>query len=216
LTGNVIHHFDKETSMKKLTMLGAAVVGAVVLAPYVVSSQTAVPAPAPQPAPKAVVYEHAAAYWVIYTVHSGTPRTAIAAARDLARVRDESGLQPLNDTGAFVYLDQPSANGVQLIEIQLPVEASGAVMRGRVQKAATATGLGTTDVRQLPERTNARIKKPVGVTDPTPYWKTLYTVVQDADQATTQGPTEVFSGVSQIPETCDYDELQTTLTVSVQ
>ena len=69
---------------------------------------------------------------------------------------------------------------------------------------------------RLPERTSARIKKPVGVTDPTPYWKALYTVVQDADQATTQGPTEVFSGVSKIPETCAYDELQTSLTVSVQ
>lgn len=199
--------------MKKLTLLGAAVAGAVVLALCAVSSQAAMPLPAPSP--KAVVYEQVAPYWVLYTVHAGTPLTAIAAAEDLARVRDESGMHPLNDTGAFVYLDQP-ADGEQRIEIQLPVEESAAAWKGRIQEFARASGLGTTDVRQLPQRTNARIRKPVGVTDPSPYWKTLYDAVKTNGQATTAGPTEVFSGISTIPATCAYDELQTSLTVSVQ
>jgi hypothetical protein len=163
-----------------------------------------------------VVYRSAPAGWVLYTVSRGGPAAAVAAFRDLVAVREEMGLEPADDTGTFVYLNGPVAASDQLIEVQLPVAGDPSGLRGRVAERARQAGLGTSDVKALPSRVEATIAKSAGVSSPGPLYNRLYSQITSDRLTSLSAPSETFSEAEAIPETCAYDELETTISVTVK
>lgn len=152
---------------------------------------------------------------VLYSVHQGPPITAVDTYHRLVALRDSQGFQKADNSGTFVYLNQPANPADQLIEVRIPIVKAKAVQQQRMDEAARALGLGTTSTKDIPESTVVVITKPAGVTDPGPYYQRIYNYTQSRGFASTEAPAETFRDAEAIPDVCTYDELETELAVSV-
>jgi hypothetical protein len=152
---------------------------------------------------------------VLYSVHQGSPRSAVDTYHKLVALRDSQGFEKADNSGTFVYLNQPVNPKDQLIEVRIPIANARALKRDRMHEAARALGLGTTDTKDVPESTVVAITKPAGVTDPGPYYQRLYSYIDARGFASTEAPAETFGDAEAIPAVCTYDELETELAVSV-
>lgn len=152
---------------------------------------------------------------VLYSVHKGSPASAVDTFHRLVALRESEGLEKANESGSFVYLNSPANPKDQLIEVQLPVTQAAAARQGTLDAAARQQGLGTTDVKTIPPATVAAITKPAGASDPGPYYNRLYSFVSSQGLSSADAPAERFSEVEAIPAFCTYDELQTELSVGV-
>jgi hypothetical protein len=151
----------------------------------------------------------------LYTIHQGSPSTAVDTYHRLAALRDSEGLEKANESGTFVYLNLPADSKNQLIEVRLPVTKSAEARQGTLDAAARSHGLGTTDVKTIPASFAATTSKPAGVSDPTPYYNQLYSYVAGKGLASTDAPAERFAAVAAIPSHCAYADLATELSVPV-
>ena len=152
---------------------------------------------------------------VLYSVHKGSPFSAVETFHKLVALRESEGFEKANESGIFVYLNSPANPADQLIEVQIPVTKSAAARQGTLDDAARQQGLGTTDVKTIPPSTVAAITKPAGVSDPGPYYNRLYNFVSSRGLTSANPPAEQFDEVEAIPAVCTYDELETELSVGV-
>jgi effector-binding domain-containing protein len=153
---------------------------------------------------------------VLYTVVRGSYSEAVRAFHSLVELRNDMGLSPAGDWGAFVYLTVPdTTDGTQLIEVQIPVGSDGVHSTEQAQSAASIYKLGTTGVKSVAAKTVVKATKPVGVSDPTALYKNLYSYIDNSGMSVSGGAIEQFSNVEAIPDTCALEELETTISVPV-
>lgn len=155
---------------------------------------------------------------VLYTIHEGTYESAIDSIERLQQIRDENGWSSSGDFGYFLYLNDPEPGREEdrLIEIRLPVEPAALAAADAIQSEASANGLGTTGVKQVWPARVASVPKRAGVSDPTPLWDDVYAYAESVGLDSSLGPIERFDGISGIPATCAYNELETELMVGIQ
>lgn len=152
---------------------------------------------------------------VLYTIHRGSPETAVGTFHKLVTLRDGEGFTPAGGFGTFVYLNHPARPSDQLIEIRIPVTDAALARQGTLGNTAAVYGLGTTDVKEKPASTVATITKPGGVADPTPSYSELYSFIESQRLIAADAPAERFEQVESIPDSIPYGELQTHLVVPV-
>lgn len=152
---------------------------------------------------------------VLYTIHQGSPATAVGTFHKLEALRDGEGFVPAGSFATFVYLNQPASPNDQLIEVRIPVTDAALARQGTLGSTAPVYGLGTTDVKERPASTVATITKPGGVSDPTSAYNQLYNFIQAQKLIATDAPSERFDQAASIPDNLPYGQLQTNLVVPV-